>query len=251
MDSRLVWLSGSICLLNVAFVKSEFDKYGHFKVLKQHPDLRQCAAKELQQNGVGGRISDLTGVCEVLSHSWGRNPTVEPGYGYVKNIYVRETFEPEVGVEYMTWIIPGVLNSGAKLDVHFRWPKSQWAYYSFVLTEGLTEQYSDTDGQVMFGTDINGEGRLTYFEKRENGARIPDTSDTVKEIVPSAECKITFVARKSSLQILVNDEVVKERSLKVVRLNHIRQISIKKFNSNLFGDSNNLLSLRRFEFTEA
>ncbi|XP_053380868.1 uncharacterized protein LOC128548999 isoform X2 [Mercenaria mercenaria] len=203
-------------------------------------------------NGVGGRISDLTGVCEVLSHSWGRNPTIEPGYGYVKNIYTRKNFEPEIEVENMALTIPGVLNIGAKLDIHFRWPKNEWKSdtISFQLIEALREEYSDTADYAKLLVSVDGTGGFSYIEQTENGASLGLTFSNVPGIVPSAECKITFVARKNFLQILVDDEVVNERSLEVVRLDYVRQVIIRKYTT---GNTikKNLLSLRRFEFTEA
>ncbi|XP_053388025.1 uncharacterized protein LOC123542994 [Mercenaria mercenaria] len=126
MDSEFGFVIVFIFLSDMVLLTSSIGKsVGHFRVLRKHPQLRKCAEENLSHTEyVGVRTSEKTGVCEGLSHSWGRNQTIENGYGYMTKMNMDLTFNPPAALSvpsneaWTATIIPGIFSKGARIDFH-------------------------------------------------------------------------------------------------------------------------------------
>ncbi|XP_053381846.1 uncharacterized protein LOC123541444 [Mercenaria mercenaria] len=232
MDVVFGWVFVFTFLSKIILVTSDFDiKFGHLLVLREHDQIQQCAECILEQDKyVGARVSDETGECEGLSHSWGKNQAIESGYGYAKIIYVQETFEPPIEVDHIAWNIPGVLDGGAKIDLHYNWPSTVWGDslfdvngYDIILTEGLS---GVSDHRFQMSIHEMGHSRL-IFEERNGHASIAEMhyySFSEGDFSVSKEHRISFIANENVLRVLADDEIIMRRTLRIVRLNDFRQV---------------------------
>ncbi|XP_053380367.1 uncharacterized protein LOC123561152 [Mercenaria mercenaria] len=123
MELKSVYSLIVIFIFNkISLLSGKGIKTGNFQVLHQHPGIKNCAAAVLYQNElVGGRVSNVTGMCEGLPYLWGLNETIQSGYAYVKKISAQESFQPPIILgpqqPQKSWLIPGVLSAGAKVEV--------------------------------------------------------------------------------------------------------------------------------------
>ncbi|XP_045206925.2 uncharacterized protein LOC123559174 [Mercenaria mercenaria] len=215
--------------------------------MQNHSGIRKCADAVLMKNEyVGGRVSQLTGECYGLPHAWGMNQTYESGYAYFKKEFVQDNFEPArkvVKSEPVLWAIPGVLHTGAQLDLVIT---DASKIVEIVLTEtheGFTNRSNTLTmrrrGQVIHVTEnvIYTDG---IFRPQPLGKYFL-TPETSKEMY-----KISFQSQSDAVKILFDDKdvtVETTETFKPLRFIEKRQIYVSR--SDTEGDP---VSVHRYQF---
>ncbi|XP_053385051.1 uncharacterized protein LOC123537206 isoform X2 [Mercenaria mercenaria] len=193
------------CILSSAEAVSGFNtKFGNFQVFQKHPALKKCADSILQKNEfVGVRVSELTGECEGLPHSWGLNQTMESGYAYAKKLFVEENFKPPVGLDSFLWKFPGVFSLGARLDLFI--PFTENDMFRLVLSKN-THPDDIYYGSRFIMSFLPGRINIEDSIKLDN-REIVKNETMLDDAAPYSGSKISFLAQTDNfVMILLEDK---------------------------------------------